>query len=236
MEPFGGRFGVHKQGGQLRIVYARVRRKEIAFHGRMNSYCIDILSSAIIYQPQKDQAVPNTLDRALLQNRQLGRTTSLIYISKASLFKYHFPPFRVRQLTKILFRPIGNNNSTRFRDIHKSQTRRISHPGQVHRGSESAITLLPQRFSVMQRSSPMPADCSATQFEFAVVEGRRVVAAFDGGTMRRSRARARSTGSSTAPWARPRAITRSAMTRRRSRAAPRRRRRCSRPAGEPARR
>ena len=27
----------------------------------------------------------------------------------------------------------------------------------------------------------MPTDCSAPQFEFGVVEGRRVVAAFDGG-------------------------------------------------------
>ncbi len=29
----------------------------------------------------------------------------------------------------------------------------------------------------------MPADCSAPQFEFGVVEGRRVVAAFDGGAV-----------------------------------------------------
>ena len=29
----------------------------------------------------------------------------------------------------------------------------------------------------------MPAECSAPQFEFGVVEGRRVVAAFDGGAV-----------------------------------------------------
>ncbi len=34
-----------------------------------------------------------------------------------------------------------------------------------------------------QRSSPVPTECSATLFEFAPVEGRRVVAAFDGGAI-----------------------------------------------------
>ena len=32
-----------------------------------------------------------------------------------------------------------------------------------------------------QRSSPVPTECSPTLFEFAPVEGRQVVAAFDGG-------------------------------------------------------
>src|SRR4051812_26678600 len=35
----------------------------------------------------------------------------------------------------------------------------------------------------MQRSSPMPAECSAPQFDFGAVEARRVVAAFDGGAV-----------------------------------------------------
>ena len=51
----------------------------------------------------------------------------------------------------------------------------------VHRGSESAITLLPQRLKLAQRSSPMPTQCSRDLFGFAPVEGRRVEAAFDGG-------------------------------------------------------
>src|SRR3954462_12050313 len=35
----------------------------------------------------------------------------------------------------------------------------------------------------MQRSSPMPTECSAPQLDFGMVEGRRVVAAFDGGAV-----------------------------------------------------
>src|SRR4051794_25777937 len=35
----------------------------------------------------------------------------------------------------------------------------------------------------MQRSSPMPTECSAAQLDFGMVEGRRVVAAFDGGAV-----------------------------------------------------
>jgi Transposase DDE domain group 1 len=51
----------------------------------------------------------------------------------------------------------------------------------VHRGSESAIVLLRQRVKAMQRSSPMPTQCSRDLFGYEVVEGRQVVAAFDGG-------------------------------------------------------
>src|SRR5919106_1232322 len=51
----------------------------------------------------------------------------------------------------------------------------------VHRGSESAIVLLRQRLNATQRSSPMPTQCSRDLFGYEVVEGRRVVAAFDGG-------------------------------------------------------
>src|SRR3982751_4079184 len=35
----------------------------------------------------------------------------------------------------------------------------------------------------MQRNSPMPTECSPTLFEFAPVEGRAVVAGFDGGAI-----------------------------------------------------
>src|ERR687897_486699 len=51
----------------------------------------------------------------------------------------------------------------------------------VHRGSEPGITLLPQRLKLAQRSSPMPTQCSRDLFGYEVVEGRQVVAAFDGG-------------------------------------------------------
>src|ERR671918_371118 len=51
----------------------------------------------------------------------------------------------------------------------------------MHRGSESAIVLLRQRVNAKQRSSPMPTQCSRDLFGYEVVEGRQVVAAFDGG-------------------------------------------------------
>src|SRR5918995_1804900 len=51
----------------------------------------------------------------------------------------------------------------------------------MHRGSEPGITLLPQRLKLAQRSSPMPTQCSRDLFGYEVVEGRQVVAAFDGG-------------------------------------------------------
>ncbi|MBV9514911.1 MAG: transposase [Mycobacteriaceae bacterium] len=43
--------------------------------------------------------------------------------------------------------------------------------------------LLRQSLLAKQRSSPVPTECSATLFEFAPVEGRQVVAGFDGGAI-----------------------------------------------------
>src|SRR5918994_4394521 len=51
----------------------------------------------------------------------------------------------------------------------------------MHRGSERGIILLPQRLKLAQRSSPMPTQCSRDLFGYEVVEGREVVAAFEGG-------------------------------------------------------
>jgi len=61
-------------------------------------------------------------------------------------------------------------------------TSQLSHMA-VHRGSESAKVLLRERVLLKQRSSPVLTECSATLFEFAPVEGRQVVAAFDGGAI-----------------------------------------------------
>ena len=51
----------------------------------------------------------------------------------------------------------------------------------MHRGSISEKIVLAQRFISGSRGVPMPTECSATLFEFARVEGRSVVGAFDGG-------------------------------------------------------
>jgi len=53
----------------------------------------------------------------------------------------------------------------------------------VHRGAESAKVVVPQRLSGDSRSAPMQTDCTTDLFGFAPVEGREVVAAFDGGAM-----------------------------------------------------
>src|SRR5215469_5777867 len=53
--------------------------------------------------------------------------------------------------------------------------------GLVHRGSIYEKIVLAQRFVSGSRGVPMPTECSATLFEFARVEGRSVVGAFDGG-------------------------------------------------------
>src|SRR5215217_7697181 len=58
---------------------------------------------------------------------------------------------------------------------------RISHRSHVHRGSESAKVLLQQSLAAKQRRSPMPTQCTPARFDFPRVEGRAVVAAFDGG-------------------------------------------------------
>jgi hypothetical protein len=53
----------------------------------------------------------------------------------------------------------------------------------VHRGSEPAKVLLRQSLAAMQRGPPMPTECSPGLFDFAPVEGRAVVAGFDGGAI-----------------------------------------------------
>src|SRR5260370_24879959 len=60
---------------------------------------------------------------------------------------------------------------------------RISHTIQVHRDAESAKVVVPQGLCGDSRSVPMPTECSADLFGFAPVEGREVVAAFDGGAI-----------------------------------------------------
>src|SRR5450631_1997811 len=53
----------------------------------------------------------------------------------------------------------------------------------MHRGGESAKIVVQQRFIADSRSAPMPTECSADLFGFPAVEGRDVVAAFDGGSI-----------------------------------------------------
>src|SRR5215813_8843816 len=53
----------------------------------------------------------------------------------------------------------------------------------MHRGAESAKVLLRQRLSADSRGAPMTIDCSTNLFDFTEVEGREVVAAFDGGAI-----------------------------------------------------
>src|SRR6266446_6223768 len=53
----------------------------------------------------------------------------------------------------------------------------------MHRGSESEKIALHQRFISGSGGAPMQTECSADLLGFAPVEGRAVVAAFDGGKM-----------------------------------------------------
>ena len=53
----------------------------------------------------------------------------------------------------------------------------------MHRVSESAKVLLQQRANAEQGMFPVPTECNPSLFEFARVEGRAVVASFDGGRM-----------------------------------------------------
>src|ERR1700704_5931357 len=59
----------------------------------------------------------------------------------------------------------------------------ISHTKLAHRGAESAKVVLRERLCNDSRNTPMPTECSADLFGFAPVEGREVVAAFDGGAI-----------------------------------------------------
>jgi len=53
----------------------------------------------------------------------------------------------------------------------------------VHRGNESAKIVVQQRFIPDSQSAPMPTECGADLFGFTAVEGRAVIAAFDGGSI-----------------------------------------------------
>jgi hypothetical protein len=56
-------------------------------------------------------------------------------------------------------------------------------PNQVHRGEDSErIVFLPRSFSNPQ-DAPMPTECKPALFEFLPVDGRQVVASFDGGAI-----------------------------------------------------
>src|SRR6185312_14892496 len=55
--------------------------------------------------------------------------------------------------------------------------------GLAHRSAESAKVLLLEALSDDSRSAPMPTEYSAELLRFAAVEGRDVVAGFDGGAI-----------------------------------------------------
>ena len=55
--------------------------------------------------------------------------------------------------------------------------------GVVRRGCESEKIVVQQRFIPDSQSAPMPTECSADLFGFTAVEGREVIAAFDGGSI-----------------------------------------------------
>ena len=55
--------------------------------------------------------------------------------------------------------------------------------GRCLRGPERGKVLLQQRLQPTQESSPMPTECSAERMGFARVDGRAVVADFDGGAI-----------------------------------------------------
>jgi len=60
---------------------------------------------------------------------------------------------------------------------------RISHQRSVNRGPERWKVLLQQGFEQIQEGSPLPTECCAKEMGLAPVDGRRVVAHFDGGTI-----------------------------------------------------
>src|SRR5712671_7616890 len=60
---------------------------------------------------------------------------------------------------------------------------RISHRRRVHRSPDSGKVVVWQRLLEPAEGTPMPTECSVDLFGFAPVEGRRVEAGFDGGTI-----------------------------------------------------
>src|SRR6266436_3595100 len=60
---------------------------------------------------------------------------------------------------------------------------RISQRYAVHRRSDSAKSVVQQQFFGTRGRTPMPTECIADLFGFAPVEGRRVEASFDGGSI-----------------------------------------------------
>jgi hypothetical protein len=53
----------------------------------------------------------------------------------------------------------------------------------VHRGDESGKIVVPQQFISDSENAPMPTERNPDLFGFVAVEGREVVAAFDGGAL-----------------------------------------------------
>src|SRR6266478_3981367 len=60
---------------------------------------------------------------------------------------------------------------------------RISHTVEAHRGSESAKVVLRERLPDDSKRAPMQTECIRDMFGFEAVEGREVIAAFDGGAI-----------------------------------------------------
>src|SRR5271166_4491930 len=56
-------------------------------------------------------------------------------------------------------------------------------PNQVHWGGDSERIVLQPRFFLNPQDAPMLTECSPALFDFLPVEGRQVVASFDGGAI-----------------------------------------------------
>src|SRR5271165_3686087 len=81
--------------------------------------------------------------------------------------------------------PDLNTGNTTYKAVQRSAHVVSPHfsPNQMLWGIDSEkILLSPQLFS-NPRNAPMPTECSATLFEFPPLEGRQVVASFDGGAI-----------------------------------------------------
>ncbi len=80
-------------------------------------------------------------------------------------------------------RAIAANALRLGRSIKVIGLTRKSHTNQAHRGCESAIVVLLETLTHGLAMTSMPTDCNTTRFDFGAVEGRRVEACFDGGTL-----------------------------------------------------